>query len=163
MRQHRPTIFAGVPTLYASLLSHPLIGPGAGSDRLKRCISAGEALPADIGRRWRNLVGVDILDGIGSTEMLHIFISNRIGDVNYGTSGKPVPGYEAVVLGESDRPVPHGENGELVVKAPVRRTVTGTSATSRGGPSAASGPIPAIPTRAMRTGISATRAAATRC
>ncbi len=69
--------------------------PGAGSSRLRRCISAGEALPADIGRRWKSMVGVDILDGIGSTEMLHIFISNRPDDIRYGTSGKPVPGYEA--------------------------------------------------------------------
>jgi 4-hydroxybenzoate-CoA ligase len=63
-------------------------------------------------------VGVDILDGIGSTEMLHIFISNRIDDVNYGTSGKPVPGYEARILSEHGSQVPHGENGELVVRGP---------------------------------------------
>ena len=71
------------------------IGPKAGSDRLRRCISAGEALPEDIGQRWCDMVGVDILDGIGSTEMLHIFVTNRPDDVRYGTSGKPVPGYEA--------------------------------------------------------------------
>ncbi len=116
MRQHRPTIFGGVPTLYAGLLANPLTGPGAGSDRLRRCISAGEALPADIGHRWKSMVGTDILDGIGSTEMLHIFISNRPDDIRYGTSGKPVPGYEAVVLNEHGRPVPNGEAGELVVK-----------------------------------------------
>jgi len=116
MRQHQPTIFGGVPTLYAGLLANPSIGPGAGSDRLRRCISAGEALPADIGLRWKSMVGTDILDGIGSTEMLHIFISNRPDDIRYGTSGKPVPGYEAVVLDEHARPVPHGEAGELVVK-----------------------------------------------
>ena len=118
MRRCQPTIFAGVPTLYGSLLSNPMIGPNAGSDRLRRCISAGEALPEDIGNRWRSMVGVDILDGIGSTEMLHIFISNRTGDVRYGSSGKPVPGYEAMVVDEHDRPVPHGETGELVVKGP---------------------------------------------
>jgi acyl-coenzyme A synthetase/AMP-(fatty) acid ligase len=77
MQQHQPTMFGGVPTLYAAMLANPRIGPGAGSDRLRRCISAGEALPADIGRRWSDMVGVDILDGIGSTEMLHIFVSNR--------------------------------------------------------------------------------------
>jgi 4-hydroxybenzoate-CoA ligase len=114
----QPTIFAGVPTLYASLLSNPMIGPNAGSNRLRRCISAGEALPEDIGVRWKRLVGVDILDGIGSTEMLHIFISNRGDDVRYGTSGKPVPGYAAMVVDEHDRPVPHGESGELVVNGP---------------------------------------------
>jgi 4-hydroxybenzoate-CoA ligase len=118
MQRCRPTIFAGVPTLYASLLSNPMIGPNAGSDRLRRCISAGEALPEDIGVRWRRMVGVDILDGIGSTEMLHIFISNRIEDVRYGTTGKPVPGYTAMVVDEHDRPVRHGEPGELVVKGP---------------------------------------------
>lgn len=116
MRQYAPTMFGGVPTLYASLLASPIIGPKAGSPRLRRCISAGEALPADIGHRWKSMVGLDILDGIGSTEMLHIFISNRIDDIRYGTSGKPVPGYEAHVLDEHGRPVPHGETGELVVR-----------------------------------------------
>jgi benzoate-CoA ligase family protein len=100
------------------MLANPLIGPGAGSNRLRRCISAGEALPADIGHRWRALVGVDILDGIGSTEMLHIFISNREDDVRYGTSGKPVPGYEARIVDEHGRHVPHGEAGELIVLGP---------------------------------------------
>jgi len=118
MRDRQPTVFGGVPTLYAGLLANPMIGPGAGSVRLRRCISAGEALPADIGRRWRSLAGVDILDGIGSTEMLHIFISNRADDVRYGTSGKPVPGYEARIVDEHDRPVPHDEEGELVVRGP---------------------------------------------
>jgi 4-hydroxybenzoate-CoA ligase len=116
MQRHNPTLFGGVPTLYAALLANPMIGPGAGSSRLRRCISAGEALPADIGTRWRSLVGVDILDGIGSTEMLHIFISNRPDDIRYGTSGKPVPGYEARIVDEHDRPVAHGEPGELVVR-----------------------------------------------
>jgi 4-hydroxybenzoate-CoA ligase len=115
MAEHSPTIFGGVPTLYASLLANPLIGPGAGSARLRRCISAGEALPEDIGKRWKAVTGVDILDGIGSTEMLHIFVSNRPDDIRYGTSGKPVPGYDARVVDEHDRPVPNGEAGELVV------------------------------------------------
>jgi 4-hydroxybenzoate-CoA ligase len=115
MRQYNPSLFGGVPTLYAGLLANPYIAPGAGSSRLRRCISAGEALPEDIGKRWKSLVGVDILDGIGSTEMLHIFISNRPDDVRYGSSGKPVPGYEARIIDEHDRPVPHGEAGELVV------------------------------------------------
>jgi 4-hydroxybenzoate-CoA ligase len=116
MRTHNPTLFGGVPTLYAGLLANPYIMPGAGSQRLRRCISAGEALPADIGSRWKSIVGVDILDGIGSTEMLHIFLSNRPDDFRYGTSGKPVPGYNARVVDEHDRPVPHGEAGELVVR-----------------------------------------------
>ena len=118
MRQHQPTMFGGVPTLYAGLLANPMIGPGAGSTRLRRCISAGEALPADIGIRWRDMTGVDILDGIGSTEMLHIFISNRIDDIRYGTSGKPVPSYTAAILDEHGRLVPNGEPGELVINGP---------------------------------------------
>jgi 4-hydroxybenzoate-CoA ligase len=118
MQRHRPTMFGGVPTLYAAMLANPRIGPGAGSERLRRCISAGEALPADIGRRWRDMVGVDILDGIGSTEMLHIFVSNRADDIRYGTSGKPVPGYEALILDEHGGRVPNGEAGELVVRGP---------------------------------------------
>jgi 4-hydroxybenzoate-CoA ligase len=116
MQTHNPTLFGGVPTLYAALLANPYIVPGAGSSRLRRCISAGEALPADIGSRWKSIVGVDILDGIGSTEMLHIFVSNRPDDIRYGSSGKPVPGYDARVVDEHDRPVPHGEPGELVVR-----------------------------------------------
>src|SRR5207248_2414353 len=93
-QRFQPTIFAGVPTLYAALLAQNAIGPGAGSDRLRRCISAGEPLPEHIGRRWREVVGSDILDGLGSTEMLHIFLSNRPDDIRYGTTGKPVPPYE---------------------------------------------------------------------
>jgi 4-hydroxybenzoate-CoA ligase len=116
MREHNPTLFGGIPTLYAALLANPFIAPGAGSARLRRCISAGEALPEHIGTRWKSIVGVDILDGIGSTELLHIFISNTPDDIRYGTSGKPVPGYEARVVDDHDRPVRHGESGELVVR-----------------------------------------------
>jgi 4-hydroxybenzoate-CoA ligase len=118
MAQHQPTMFAGVPTLYAAMLANPRIGPMAGSSRLRRCISAGEALPEDIGRRWSRMVGVDILDGIGSTEMLHIFLSNRADDVRNGTSGKPVPGYDATILDEHGGRVRNGEEGELVVRGP---------------------------------------------
>jgi 4-hydroxybenzoate-CoA ligase len=118
LQRHQPTLFGGVPTLYAAMLANPRIGPRAGSQRLRRCISAGEALPADIGRRWFDMVGVDILDGIGSTEMLHIFVSNYPDDVRYGTSGKPVPGYEAMILNERGGRVPNGEAGELVVRGP---------------------------------------------
>jgi 4-hydroxybenzoate-CoA ligase len=117
MAAERPTIFYGVPTLYAAMLAAG-IGPGAGSDRLRRCVSAGEALPEALGRRWREAVGVDILDGIGSTEMLHIFLSNRADLVRYGTSGVPVPGYEARVVDQDGRDLPDGEAGELWVKGP---------------------------------------------
>src|SRR5207302_4340503 len=77
IRRHHPTIFYAVPSLYAALLAQGDLGKGAGSDRLRLCISAGEALPAELGQRWRAIVGVDVLDGIGSTEMLQTFISNR--------------------------------------------------------------------------------------
>ena len=118
LRRHRPTIFCGVPSLYAALLAHPDIGPGAGSDRLRLCISAGEALPAHLGERWRAVVGVDILDGIGSTEMLQTFLSNRPGDVRYGSTGKPVPGYDVKIVDETGQDLPPGEIGELVVRGP---------------------------------------------
>jgi 4-hydroxybenzoate-CoA ligase len=118
LRRHQPTIFYAVPSLYAALLSHPEIGPGAGSERLRLCISAGEALPAHLGERWRALVGVDVLDGLGSTEMLQTFLSNRPGDVRYGSTGKPVPGYEVKIVDDGGRELSAGEVGELVVRGP---------------------------------------------
>ena len=118
MRRERPTIFYGVPTLYAAMLARNDLPRGAGSDRLRLCVSAGEALPAHIGTQWRDRVGVDILDGIGSTEMLHIFLSNRAGDIRYGSSGRPVPGYDARILGEDGDEVGVDEVGELVVRGP---------------------------------------------
>jgi 4-hydroxybenzoate-CoA ligase len=118
MRRERPTIFYGVPTLYAAMLARNDLPRGAGSDRLRLCVSAGEALPAHIGTQWRDRVGVDILDGIGSTEMLHIFLSNREGEIRYGSSGKPVPGYDARILGEDGNEVEIDDVGELVVRGP---------------------------------------------
>jgi len=82
-----------VPTFYAGFLASPAAPPRA-ELKLRVCVSAGEALPPDVGRRWSERYGVDILDGIGSTEMLHIFLSNRPGEVKYGSTGKPVPGYD---------------------------------------------------------------------
>jgi 4-hydroxybenzoate-CoA ligase len=116
MAATRPTVFCGVPTLYASLVAALGDRLPAGFDRLRRCISAGEALPAEIGRRWRELTGVDILDGVGSTEMLHIFLSNVPDDVAYGTSGFAVPGYELRLVDEIGKDVGDGEIGELLVK-----------------------------------------------
>jgi benzoate-CoA ligase len=117
LRQHQPTVFYCVPTLYAAMLSSADC-PKAEEMRLRCCTSAGEALPAAIGRQWLARFGVDILDGIGSTEMLHIFLSNQAGDVRYGTTGKPVPGYEVRVLGDDGQPVGAGEVGELLVRGP---------------------------------------------
>ncbi len=118
MRRFQPSIFAGVPTLYAALLAHPGLGRGAGSERLRRCISAGEALPEAVGQRWQDAVGIEILDGLGSTEMLHIFLSNRPGEVRYGTSGRPVPGYDLRIVDETDSAAVDGTAGELVVRGP---------------------------------------------
>jgi 4-hydroxybenzoate-CoA ligase len=116
LRRQRPTIFYGVPTLYASLLAHKDMTRGAGSDRLRLCISAGEPLPRALGERWRQASGVDVLDGIGSTEMFQTFLSNRPGDVRYGTTGKPVPGYDLKILDEHGREAADGEIGELIVR-----------------------------------------------
>ncbi len=118
LRKHQPTIFYGVPTLFAALLASPEL-PARGELKMRRCTSAGEALPADIGKRWTERFGVEILDGLGSTEMLHIFLSNRPGRVRYGTSGTPVPGYELRILGDDGRPAPPGEVGELQINGPT--------------------------------------------
>jgi 4-hydroxybenzoate-CoA ligase len=119
MRRHRPTIFYAVPSLYAALLAQGDLGKGAGSDRLRLCVSAGEALPANLGERWHAVTGVDILDGIGSTEMLQTFLSNRPDDVRYGSTGKPVPGYEVKIVDEQGDELPTGEIGELLVRGPT--------------------------------------------
>ncbi|MCM2308439.1 MAG: benzoate-CoA ligase family protein [Sulfuritalea sp.] len=118
LRQHQPSIFYGVPTLYGALLASPDMLTRTEVPRLRACTSAGEALPADIGRRWTEQLGVEILDGIGSTEMLHIFLSNRAGEVRYGTTGKPVPGYAVRLIGEDGNPVSPGEIGELQINGP---------------------------------------------
>ncbi len=118
MRAHHPTIFCGVPTLLSAMLAHPEIDKGAGSNRLRLSTSAGEALPEDLGNRWQHRVGSEVIDGIGSTEMLHIFVSNRPGKVRYGSSGTPVPGYDAKLLDDDGALVPQGEIGELVVRGP---------------------------------------------
>jgi benzoate-CoA ligase len=119
LRKHKITVFYGVPTFYAAFLAS-----GAAPERdelsLRRCVSAGEALPRDVGRRWSERYGVDILDGLGSTEMLHIFLSNRPGEVRYGTSGKPVPGYDLRLVDDNGAVVTNpGEMGELQVRGPT--------------------------------------------
>ena len=118
LAHHRPTVFCGVPTLYAAMLAFP-DAPAPESFRLRTCISAGECLPAHIGEQWVKRFGTDILDGLGSTEMLHIFLSNRRGDVEYGTTGTPVPGYDLRLLDEQGQPVADGEIGELQVSGPT--------------------------------------------
>ena len=119
MRTHRPTIFCGVPTLFASLLADEDIARGGLSPALRVSLSAGEGLPRHLGETWQERFGTAILDGIGSTEMLHMFISNRPDDVRYGTTGKPVPGYDVKLVGEDGEPVPDGEEGSLWVRGPT--------------------------------------------
>ncbi len=118
LREHQPTIFYGVPTLFAALLADAQNGRQSGSQRLRICVSAGEPLPRDLGERWSQRFSSDILDGLGSTEMLHIFLSLRAGEVRYGTTGVAVPGYELQIVDDEDSPVARGELGELKVKGP---------------------------------------------
>lgn len=116
LKNEQPSIFYGVPTLYAALVADKRAVKGAGSEKLRMCVSAGEALPQHVGENWKKQVGVDILDGIGSTEMLHIFLSNRPGEIRYGTSGKAVPGYDAKILDENGKECATDEIGELVIR-----------------------------------------------
>ena len=113
----KPTVFYGAPTGYGGMLASADL-PKKNQVALRLCSSAGEALPQDIGQRWTDHFGVEIIDGIGSTEMLHVFLSNRPGDVRYGTTGKPVPGYEIELRGEDGQPVADGEIGDLYIKGP---------------------------------------------
>ena len=115
--EHKPTVFYGAPTGYGGMLASPDL-PAKKDVALRLCSSAGEALPQDIGQRWTRHFGVEIIDGIGSTEMLHVFLSNRPGDVRYGTTGKPVPGYEIELRGEDGKPVAVGEIGDLYIRGP---------------------------------------------
>ncbi len=115
LKAGNPTLFFGVPTLYAAMLADPECVPENCSARLRLCISAGEALPAELGHGWEARMGVPILDGIGSTEMLHVFLSNRPGEIRYGTSGREFDGYRLRLVDEEDREVGPGEIGELLV------------------------------------------------
>jgi len=113
----KPTVFYGAPTGFAGMLASPNL-PKKDDVALRLVSSAGEALPAELGERFKRHFGVDIVDGIGSTEMLHIFISNRPDRVRYGTTGWPVPGYEIELRGEDGKPVPDGEPGDLYIHGP---------------------------------------------
>src|SRR5262249_26649965 len=119
LRRHPVTVFYAVPTFYAAFLSSPH-APQRSDLKLRCCVSAGEALPPDIGRRWQERYGVDVLDGIGSTEVLHIFISNYPGEGKYGTTGKPVPGYDIRLVDDDGHVITaKGEMGELQVRGPT--------------------------------------------
>ena len=119
LRQFQPSIFYGVPTLYAALLASPDL-PQKDELALRCCTSAGEPLPEQLGRQWSDRFGVDVYDGIGSTEMLHIFISNHPGRVRYGTTGVAVPGYDLRIVDEAGNTIEEaGEVGELQVSGPT--------------------------------------------
>jgi benzoate-CoA ligase family protein len=115
VNRYRPTLFFGVPTAYAAMLHAAERGADVDFSSVRYGVSAGEALPASVFTRWRDRLGFEILDGIGSTEILHIFLSNRPGDIRPGSSGKPVPGYDIKVLDDEDRPVAVEEVGNLWV------------------------------------------------
>jgi benzoate-CoA ligase len=114
--RYRPTIFYGVPTLYASMLQVKEAEKRFDCSSLRLCVSAGEALPPDLYKRWTDRFGVELLDGIGTTEILHIFLSNRPGQIRPGSSGVVVPGYEVAVVDDEGKPLPPGEVGNLRVK-----------------------------------------------
>jgi len=118
LSKYQPTIFCGVPTLYAAILTDAALAEATGSARLRICTSAGEALPEPIARRWSARFGVEIFDGLGSTEALHIFVSNRAGAIRYGSSGRPVPGYEVSLRDENGVETTDGEIGDLWCRGP---------------------------------------------
>ena len=118
LRNHPVTIFFAVPTFYAAFLASPS-APQKSEVKFRRCISAGEALPEQIARRFKERYGVDIYDGLGTTEMLHIYLSNVPGATKYGATGKAVSGYEIKLIGDDGQPVKRGELGELYVRGPT--------------------------------------------
>ena len=115
---HAPTIFCGVPTFFAAMNAQLEVRGTDINSNLRLCTSAGEALPREVGEAWEKQLGAEIVDGVGSTEMLHIFLSNRPGDIVYGTSGTAVPGYDVRLVDDSDEEVADGEVGELLVRGP---------------------------------------------
>jgi len=115
-KEYRPTIFFGVPVVYSMLLEHQRKGNELDTSSLRLCVSAGEALPAQLGEDWEKTFGVEVLDGIGSTEMLHMFISNHEGEARYGSSGKLLRGYEARLVDHEGTPTQRGEAGNLWIR-----------------------------------------------
>ncbi len=118
LRSYQPTMFYGVPTLYAAILGDPSCTPAAGSSRLRLCFSAGEPLPAHLGERWKERFGLDIVNGVGSSEMGHLFLTNLPDAVDYNTSGVAVNGYDLKLVGEEGHEAADGELGELLVRGP---------------------------------------------
>src|SRR5438046_1379839 len=112
----KPTLFYGIPTLYASMLAVKDAEKRYDLSSLRLCMSAGEALPEELYTRWRERFGVELIDCIGTTEILHCFLSNRPGEARPGSTGKAVPGYDAIIVDDEGRPVPQGEIGNLRVR-----------------------------------------------
>jgi benzoate-CoA ligase len=119
IQNHRVTVLGGVPTFFANWLACDEAPTKADMPQLRIALSAGEALPSRIGRDFRERYGIDIIDGLGSTEMLHVYLSQRPGEVRYGYTGQPVPGYELRIVDENGVQVDTGELGELQVKGPT--------------------------------------------
>src|SRR6202165_882494 len=115
IEKRRPTLFFSAPTLYNAILNFEG-SRGRDLSSIRHCIAAAEALPAEVWRRWKEAYGLTILDGVGSTELLHIYCSNRLDDVRPGSSGKPAPGFELKILDERGAPAAAGEAGDLLVK-----------------------------------------------
>ena len=116
IEQHRPTVLFTAPTSYRAMAMQ------AGKrdlSSLRKCVSAGEALPAPTRKLWKDATGIEIIDGIGATELLHIFISHRDDEARPGATGKPVPGYVACIMDDEGNPVPQGTVGRLAVKGPT--------------------------------------------
>lgn len=118
LANEKPTVFCAVPTLYAGMVAAQEKSGEAPVHNVRICTSAGEALPREVGERWQKVWKAPIVDGVGSTEMLHIFLSNTPDDIVYGTSGKAVPGYEVKLVDEHDEDVAEGDVGELLVRGP---------------------------------------------
>ena len=150
VREHRATVFVGVPTLYAQMLHAADKGEPADFSSVRACFAAAEPLPADLCRHWHERFGVEIFDGIGTTETLHIFISNRAGEVRPGSSGQAVPGYTVRLVDERGADVQQGEAGDLVVSGGSVFAATGGGRTSHSEYSAASGTTPATNTGRMK-------------
>jgi benzoate-CoA ligase family protein len=117
IERHRPTLLFSVPSNYVKLLAHPAADRDFDLSSVRHAVSAGEALPASVFYRFKERFGLEILDAIGSTEALHMMISNAPGEVRPGSSGKVLPGFEAKIVDDNDQPVARGEIGNLMVKA----------------------------------------------
>jgi 4-hydroxybenzoate-CoA ligase len=116
LRGYQPTMFYAVPTLYAAILADPDCTPQSGSSRLRLCFSAGEPLPSHVGEAWKERFGLDIVNGVGSTEMAHLYLTNLPHAVEYGTAGRPVKNYDLRLVDEDGDEVADGEIGELLVR-----------------------------------------------